>query len=286
MQDICILAVPYELGRLRDGVGLGAEALLDSGAEAALASAGARVETELIGLDDRYGKTGKGDIDASFALIRSVADGVRRAREAGAFPVVLGGSCFLAVGVVAGVDEPRPAVLYLDAHADFNHPDTATSGYFDGCGLTLLTGGAWHGMLATVPGFRPVPETRVVLAGARALDPPEEVRLQASQIVQLPADRLHSPEPLLDALGALDPPPSGLYLHLDLDVLDATVAGVNLYSVPGGIDGDELDGVVAAVIARFPVAGVSLTCYDPTFDQAGRVPPIALRVLRTIAAGV
>ena len=208
---------------------------------------------------------------------------MRSAREAGAFPVVLAGSCFAAVGVVAGLAEPDPGVVWFDAHSDFNHPDTAVSGYFDGMGLAVLTGGAWQGMLATVPGARPVPEARVVLAGARDFDPPEEARLHASQIVQLPPAQLRTTAPLVEAVGSFVPAASGIYLHLDLDVSTPTSPGVNVYSAPGGIDGAQLDDLVAAITATFPVRGVSLTAYDPAFDSAARVPPIALQLLRTIA---
>jgi arginase len=286
VREVRVLSVPYELGRFADGVGGGAGVLLERGAEQALGSAGAAVRTEVVELDGVWGTTGYGDVDASFALIADVAGGVRRAREDGAFPVVLGGSCFLGVGVVAGLDEPAPAVVYLDAHADFNHPDSCESGYFDAMGLSVMTGGAWQGLLAAVPGASAVPESRVVLAGARAFDPPEVERLRASRIVQLPPEHLHSPQSLIAALGALEPAPSGVYLHLDLDVLDADVAAVNVYSEPGGLDGDELNALVAAVAAEFKVCALSLTCYDPTYDPEARVPPIALSVLETIARGI
>ena len=283
MSAIRVLAVPYELGRLREGVGRGADALLEGGAEAALASAGGSVRTSVIGLDDRWASSGHGDVDASFALIRSVADGVRRARADDALPVVLGGSCFLSVGVMAGLAEPSPAVVWLDAHADFNHPDTCGDGYFDGMGLSVLTGGAWQGMLATVPGARPVPESRVVLAGARDFDPPEEARLRASRIVHLAPAQLRSSQALVDALDRLEPEPSGLYLHIDLDVLDAGIAAVNVYGAPGGVDADQLDALVAAIASGFRVRALSLTCYDPSYDADARVPPIAMRILRTMA---
>jgi arginase len=284
VQKIVVLSVPYELGRLLDGVGRGGEALIEHGAEEALASAGASVRTEVVGLDERYGTTGMGDVDASFALIRGVADGVRRARNAGAFPVILGGSCFLSVGVVAGLAEPSPGVVWFDAHADFSHPDTCESGYFDGMGLSVLTGGAWQGMLAGVPGAQPVPESSVVLAGGRDFEPAEESRLEASRIVQLPPQKLRSPGTLVEALAAVGP--SGVYIHLDLDVIDADVAAVNIYSAPGGLDVELLNDLVAAIATRFPVRALSLTCYDPTYDAEARVPPIALRVLRTIARSI
>jgi arginase len=287
VRKIATVVVPYELGRLREGVGCGPERLLELGAEAALASHGAIVDTDVIALDARFGTTGVGEGDAAFELIRLVADRVRGAREQGAFPVVLSGSCFVAAGVVAGLDEASPGVVWFDAHADFNEPATTLSGYFDGMGLAVLTGSAWQALLlATVPGARPVPESAVVLAGARDLEPPEEKRLGASQIVRLTAAQLRSPETLVGAVGALTPEVTGLYVHVDLDVLDAAVARVNVYGAPGGLDADQLDDLVAALLRTFPVRAVSLTAYDPGFDVEGRVPPIALRLLRTIAQSV
>jgi arginase len=282
-QDISAVVVPYELGRLREGVGRGPERLLELGAEAALASEGATVRTDTVEIDDRYGASGLGEGDAAFELIRQVADRVRNARAAGAFPVVLSGSCFAAVGVVAGLDEAAPGVVWFDAHPDFSEPATTTSGYFDSMGLSVLTGSAWQALLETVPGARPVRESAVVLTGARAFDPSEETRIRASQILQLTSAQAGSPETLVEAVGALTPEPTGLYVHVDLDVLDAAVADVNVYSEPGGLDGDQLDGLVGALLRTFPVRAISLTCYDPAIDTTGRVPPIALRLLGTVA---
>jgi arginase len=283
MREIRVVVVPYELGRLRKGVGLGPERLMELGAEDALTSNEAKVRTEVVELDERYGASGSGDVDAAFELIRLVSDQVRLARQDGAFPIVLSGSCFAAVGVVAGLEESEPSVVWFDAHADFNEPVTSVSGYFDGMGLAVLTGSAWQGLLATVPGARPVPESSVVLAGARDLDPPEETRLRASRIVHLTSAHLRSPERLVEALDAVAPETTGLYIHLDLDVLDVEAARVNVYSASGGLDGHELDKLLEAALRRFPVHAVSLTCYDPECDVEGRLPPIALRLLRTIA---
>lgn len=285
MPSIRVIAVPYELGRLRDGVGCGPERLLEAGAVEALASAGADVAVDVIELEPRFSRTGSGDEDAGFELMRQVASRVRTARVDGAFPVVLSGSCFVAVGVVAGLDEAAPAVAWLDAHADFNDPESTISGYFDGMGVTVLTGGAWRTLAASVPGHRPLPESSLVLAGARDFDPPEEARLHASDLVHLPPARLREPAALAASLDAIRPAATGVYLHLDLDVLDAAAAAtVNVYAAPDGVDGDDLHAAVAAVLSDCPVRAVSLTAYDPSFDEDDRVPPIALRVLRTVAA--
>ena len=283
MSEFRVIVVPYELGRLRDGTGSGAEALLAGGAEVALTAGGATVTTELIELDPIHGTTGHGDVDASFALIGEVAERVRRAVADGALPVVLGGSCFLAVGVAAGL-ERAPIVVWLDAHPDFNHPESSAHGYFDGMGLTVMTGGAWQGMLEQLPGGGTVPESDVILAGAREFDPAELERLEASGIHHLAPARLRSPDALIDTLAEIRPSPADVYLHLDLDVLDRSVAQVNVYGAPGGIDAGELEDLVAAVASRNRVRALALTCYDAALDPAGRVPPIANRILEAVAA--
>lgn len=281
--EFSILTAPYELGRLRDGTGTGAEALLEAGAAGALASAGAQVETETIELDGRYATTGHGDVDAAFALIAAVAARVGAAATAGAVPVVLGGSCFLGVGVTSGLPAPDPLVLYLDAHADFNHPDTSEHGYFDGMGLAVMTGGAWQGMFGTLAGARPVPESQVVLAGARDFDPAEEDRLKRSGIHHLPPADLRAPDRLLETLDAVGSPEAGVYLHVDLDVLDPSVAPANVYAAPGGLGEEELVALVDAVATGRPIRALALTCYDVAFDPGGRIPRVANRVLESVA---
>ena len=250
MTGFRLIVVPYELGRLRDGVGNGPERLLAAGAEDVLSASGASVQREVVDLDPAFNQTGRGEVDACFQLIRQVAEQVREAVADGEFPVILSGSCFAGVGVVAGLAERAPAVVWFDAHSDFNSPETSIGGYFDGMGLAVLTGGAWQGMLATVPGARPVRESAVILAGARDFDPPEVRRLEAAAVTRLRPEELDG---VVDALAAVAPAPTGVYLHVDLDVLDSDEAPANIYAAPGGPSG---------------------------FDPEGRVPPIALDLLR------
>ena len=283
--DIRLIAVPYELGRLRDGVGLGPEALLEHGAERALAERGARVETALIELDE----PDDNEVDTSFAVIGRVAEEVRSAVDAGALPVVLSGSCFAAVGVVAGLGEPPPGVVWLDAHGDYNEPGTSVYGYLDGMGLAILVGDAWQGLAAQVPGFNAIGQSAVLHGGGRAFDEPEVARLDASDIRLLDADSLGDPVAVGDAVRALDVEPRGLYLHIDLDVLDASVARVNRYAASGGVTADALERVVRVLIGIAPVRAVSLTAYEPELDPEARGAPDrheAARRGRRIARGI
>ena len=151
-------------------------------------------------------------------------------------------------------------------------------------GLAMLTGDAWPGILAGVEGFRPLPETAVVLIGARDSDEAEDVRLEASAVSRLSAGQVRDPAAVLEAVDALEPPATGLYLHVDLDVLDAAEAPVNIYSAPDGLAAAELQALVDAVMDRSEVRALSLTAYDPECDPDGRLPPIALGLLEVAAS--
>jgi arginase len=280
LQTISLIAVPYELGRLRDGVGRGPEALIASGAAEALEASGASVVTNTVELSEPFSS----EVQLCFELIRRVRAGVAAARADGAFPVVLSGSCcFAALGAVAGLGESAPGVVWFDAHGDFNTPETTTQGYFDGMGLAVLVGDAWQGMLATVPGARPVAQTAVVQAGARDFDDEEEVRLRESDVMQVTPQELVSGDALSDALGALEPEPSGIYLHVDLDVLDREAANVNIYGASGGISAEQLSARVEEVLRTGLVRAMALTAYDPECDHDRRVPPVASRLLGAVA---
>ena len=133
----------------------------DRGAVRVEPASGASVDTEVVELTGKFSN----EIGACFQLIRRVRERVDAARRAGAFPVVLSGSCCVAaLGVVAAMDEREPGVVWFDAHGDFNTPETTTFGYFDGMGLSVLTGSAWQAMYRTVPGAKPLPESAIVLA--------------------------------------------------------------------------------------------------------------------------
>jgi len=69
----------------------------------------------------------RAEIRTAFELMTALAGAVRAARAAGRFPLVLAGNCNTAVGTLGGLgSDAAPAVLWFDAHADFNTPETTT----------------------------------------------------------------------------------------------------------------------------------------------------------------
>ena len=281
MRPIRLIVVPYEVGRLRDGVGKGPEHLLSRGAEMALRSGGADVRIEVIELAGPESD----EIDASFELIRMTARQTAEAVAAGEFPVVLSGSCaYPAVGVVAGLGEVAPGVAWFDAHGDFNSPDTADSGYFDGMGMAVLTGSAWQGMLATVDGGEPIPETAVLHVGGRDFDDPEQIRLEASAINRLTVDELRAGR----LAGCCLSPAAGVKRRSTCTWISTSSTATRSRSTstarPNGLSPAELESAMATILDAAPVRALSLTAYDPNVDRADAVPPIALRLLEASRA--
>ena len=199
-------------------------------------------------------------------LHQAVADAVARAAR----PLLLSGDCPAALGAVAGLQRRHRdlAVVWLDAHGDFNTPAITISGYLGGMPLAMLTGRAPE-LFCDALGLRPVADTNVVLADARDLDPAERDALTASQVRRVPAD----PASITAALHALGDQP--VYLHLDIDVVDGEqLPGLRFPSGPGPSLAQTED-CLAAVCAAASVVAAGIACAwlpdrvgDPATRQA------------------
>lgn len=277
--DVRILAVPYDSGRRDWRMGRGPERLLAAGLEGALRGRGHRVAVERVEADD-----GGAEVATTFLLARTLAERVRE--TAPAFPLVLSGGCSAAVGVLGGTG---PAgVVWLDAHADLNTPESTRSGFVDGMSLAVATGRCWTGIAGTIRGFLPVPDEFVVLAGARDLDPGERVILARSGIaaVDVPRVREEGVEAVFGhALDALAERVDRAYLHVDLDVLDPGEGRASAFAAPGGFTVDEVERVVRLAGSRLEIVGATLSAYDPDQDAEGRVPAAAARIAAAVVEG-
>jgi arginase len=280
--QISLIQAPYWLGNAEVPMAAGPTRIVEAGAADALREAGNEVElvaVEASGLDSDgyYVNEAKG----SFSVMRLVAERVREAVEHDFFPLVLATNCLNTVGIVAG-GSTDVGVVWFDAHADFSTTETSLSGFLDGQGLSILTGTGWSALRETIPGYRSVPETNVVLAGVRDTDLDEDERLARSAIAVVPPDEL---EGGLEAkLDALRERVADVHLHLDLDVLDRSEGMVNLYAAEGGPSAAEVAAAIRAVGERFRIRSAAMTAYDPSADPEGRVPPVAVRLLLEIDA--
>lgn len=276
-----LFVVPYDSGMRAARMGAGPERLIESGLADRLAERGHEVSVTTIELPDGFFNS---EISAAFNLYRQLADGVRRAFARDAFPIVLSGNCNSCLGTTAGIEEQELGVIWFDAHADFNTPDTTLSGFLDGMALSVLTGRCFHQLTETIPGFHTVSDDRVLLVGARDLDASEDAALNASGVTRVPAATVTSE--LASALRSLRQRWENVYLHLDLDVLDSSEGKANAYAVGGGLSVAQLEDAVRTLAREVRVRAVALTAYDPRADIDGRAGEAAMKVLLTVADAV
>ena len=274
--DIRIIAVPYDSGHPGLRMGAGPEHLLDNGLGEALRSEARVLSVTTV----RHEREPAAEVATAFELNGLVSGQVRRALAEGGFPLVLSGNCnTAAIGTLAGAGSEGLGVVWFDAHADFNTPETTGTGFTDGMGLAIAAGHCWKTMARDVPGFSAVPEENVVMAGVRKVDGAEQERLDASEIAVVGSHLIEKQwlRALAAALDDLKTRVGRVYVHLDLDVLDpAGVGKANQFAPEGGLSAEELLTALGMVRGRFRVAAAGVASYDPDFDADGRVLDAAL----------
>jgi arginase len=277
--DLQILAVPYDSGHRGIRMGAGPEALLRAGLEQSLKERGHTVHVKIAELP---ADSWQAEIQTAFDLMRLLAAGVREARAAGRLPIILAGNCNTAVGTIAGLGADSTGIAWFDAHGDFNTPDTTRSGFLDGTAVATITGRAWRQLALTVPGFQPLPDNRICLIGTRDLDTLEEGLLGGSNIdVVSPKDLKTG---LRRAVQSIGEHVEQVYVHLDLDVLDARIASANHFAVGGGLSTDDVEYALTTIARDLRIAGLTLSAYDPAADEDGAAAQAAIRLVCAGAA--
>jgi arginase len=193
---------------------------------------------------------------------------------AGDFPLVVAGDCSICLTTLPTVFRHRPEarVLWLDAHGDFNTPDTTASGFLGGMCLAGACG-RWDPGL----GQEALPPDRLILAGVRDLEAGERELLERSSATVIGA----SLETLVYAKNALDRAP--VYVHLDLDVLDPRAFPAQ-FPADGGLEPEKLFDLLEAVVGECRVVGLQVTGFEAPEDELERqaAASTALHVLEPL----
>jgi arginase len=198
------------------------------------------------------------DLRDSHGCLLEAGGQLEDALGAGRFPVLAASDCSICLTTLPTLARQRPDawVLWLDAHGDFNSPDTTPSGFLGGMCLAAACG-VWQSGLGD--GLDPA---RVVMCGVRDVDPGERVLLETRGVglVERPGD-------LADHLRGLP-----VYVHLDLDVLDPSVMPAR-FPAAGGLSDGGLRTLLAEVAAAVELIGLEITAF-PAPERARRVATI------------
>ncbi len=264
--NIRLIQVPYDSGSYNKRMGKGPFYFIENGLVETLKEKSYSIEEVVIESKETFTM----EIGTSFELLRLVAGEVHNALSDKAFPILLAGNCNTTLGAISGLLSQNPGLIWFDAHGDFETPETTTSGFLDGMGLSLITGQCWQEMVKTIPGYRTIPENRVLLVGARDFDDVEYSRLESSEITHLKWDELRESgvdKAMNPHLHSLSTKVDRVYLHIDMDVHDADLAPVNLYKPEGGLTPMEVRDAVRNIASQFHICGASITAFDPDSDE-------------------
>jgi arginase len=231
-----------------------------------------------VAIDDTPGDD-QGPVRAIDVLARQAARiaAAHAAMPADGLTVTVGGDCsvdLMPIAAAAARHGERLAVVWLDAHADSNTPASSPSGSFHGMVLRALLG---EGADALRPPATLRPE-QVVLAAVRAVDPAEARYLREHAIRRVAVAELADPEALVRAVAATGA--TAVYVHFDLDALDPAHFAALGYPEPDGVTPEVAAAAIRALDARFELAGLAITEFQPTGGDD------ELAVLRALVAGL
>ena len=189
--------------------------------------------------------------------------------------LIVGGECSETVGVMAGLAEAfggKPGMLWLDAHGDFNTPDTSPSGYIGGMCLALACGKARGLDLGIGQAEPPLADERLVHVGSRALDPPEVAAFNSSPAKLYTAQQVKksgAAEVAEEAARHLDNRSDWIACHLDVDVVEPELIPSVNYPTPGGLTFEETSMIVRNLAATQKLRALEVASYNPMKDKGG-----------------
>jgi arginase len=206
------------------------------------------------------------------------------------FAFGLGGECGLIVGTLAEFRtsfKGRPGVLWLDAHGDFNTPETTPSGFIGGMPLAIACGRAPQ-LNSELYGLRPlVREKAVAHIGSRDVDPPEAEAMNASLMkLRSAADlrRKGVSKVAEEVAHHLESTADWIVCHLDLDVLDPSIMPAVDFPSIGDLTLEEVGVIVNAIHKTGKMRVFNLTAYDPSLDKQQESGTTALSLILSILA--
>lgn len=288
--DIGLIGVPIDLGANRRGVDMGPSALRYAGLQKSLESLGCSVADlgDLVVPGPEHSNVGNPRaryLDEIVAVCRELRGRVTDVMRYGKMPVVLGGDHSFSVGTVSGVRRhyPNAGVIWLDAHGDFNTPETTPSGNVHGMSLAALLGLGAEELVACLDG-RPVRPEQAVLIGVRDLDPGEKELLLRHGVhvyTMQEVDRLGLTTVMERALSRLRQYTDGVHLSLDLDVFEPDLAPGVGTPAPGGLTYREGHLAMEMIAETGLLVSMEIVEVNPILDVANRTAKLAVDMARS-----
>jgi arginase family enzyme len=187
--------------------------------------------------------------------LRGIASAVESSIEKQPITFLLSNTCSVSLGSLPVVAKRHPGavILWIDAHGDFNTPETTDSGYLGGMVLAAACG-LWdsgHGS-----GIDP---NKVVLVGARDIDGNER-ELIGNAGVRIISPSEATPDNLMAALNG-----ASVWIHIDWDVLEPGYLPAD-YSVPLGLVPEQIKAIIDAIPPE-RILGIELAEFNASLSE-------------------
>ena len=278
-----VIQVPYDSGHRGLRAGVGPEHLVNKGLAQVLQDEGHEVAVEIIESQAAF----RAEVQTQFELYRALAERVKKARRNGIFPLILSGNCGASLGAIGGAGSTRLGILWFDAHGEFNTPETTGSGFLDGMGLATATGLCWKQLAASIPGFRPVPGSNILLVGGRDFDEGEQDRLEQSGVTVIDHAMIET-SGLRDALQPgivkLAADVDEVHVHIDPDALNSKEAPANSYQfmTEGGMSVEQIHESIALIQKERKITSATIASFEPGYDPQGKTTGVLFELAKQI----
>ncbi|MEZ5965330.1 MAG: arginase [Planctomycetota bacterium] len=292
-KHIQIVGVPMDLGAGRRGVGMGPSAIRIANVSQHLRALGYEViddgDVAVPSPESRsHGPENCRYLPEIYHVCNRLRMRVARIVAAGGVPLVLGGDHSIAIGTVGGIAEHYRAsgqnigLIWVDAHADMNTPESSPSGNVHGMPLAVLLG-LGHERLVEMGGFWPkVPRENVCLIGIRNLDEHEKEIVRSSGVhayTMRQIDERGMNAVMSEAIEHACRATAGFHLSFDLDGMDPSdTPGVGT-PVKGGIDWREANLLAELAADSQRLLGVEITELNPVLDVRNQSGEVAVDII-------
>lgn len=290
MRIIQILGVPIDLGAGRRGVDMGPSAIRYAQLADEIRALGLECE-DLGNISVPIAEQSLTSDDPHLRYLPFVIEATERIRNAvisvfsdEQMPLILGGDHSLSIGTLAALAQvwKNPSVIWIDAHGDFNTPQTTPSGNIHGMALAVGTGRGAPQLLQIFRSERFIAPTKVALIGVRSLDPGERTLLKESGVhvfTMADIDRRGLQKILEEALNRISTDTDALHVSFDMDAIDPDVAPGVGTPVSGGLSYREAHLVMETVAESKLLRSLEVVEVNPILDEHNRTARLAVELI-------
>lgn len=290
-----LIGAPTDVGAGERGGSMGPEALRVAGLDTALSDLGYAVvdQGNLAGPINPLAKPVDGyrHLEEVGAWCRSVREAMYESLCENRFPVLLGGDHSLAMGSISGVarycaEEDIPlSVLWLDAHADFNTPDTTPTGNLHGMPLAVLTGNGPDALADLTPESPTLNADRIVMFGIRSVDRQERELLRENRLRAIDMRKIDESGVRVvmeEALGKLAAIGGHVHVSFDVDVLDPGIAPGVATQVAGGLTYREAQLCMEMIYDCGLMGSLDIMELNPAYDTHNGTGEVVVELMKSL----